>query len=479
MSLKKKTVHSIFWSSFQHFGRQAFSFLFSIILARLLMPEDFGYVAMIMVFIHISLTLIESGLTQSLIREDDREDIQTDYSTVFFFNLGMSILLYLVLFFGAPKIAGFYDQPILHNLIRWQGLVIIIHALTSIQGTRLVKNLDFKTQFFAGTPSLIIAGGISVYLAYTGFGVYSIVVYILLDAMIKSALLWYFSDWKPSFVFDIKKFKHHFKFGAHLTMSEALETLFNELYTIIIGKFFSPAHLGYFTRAYSMQRMPVANLTVVLNKVTYPIFAKIKNNDLKLKEVYGKLLLMVVFTLTPILLYLGILGEPLFRFILTDKWLPAVPYFKILCLAGILYPLSSYNINLLKIKGKSDIILKIQLIKKFVFVLSLSFIFLWGMNGLLYGILFNAIFAFLMNSYHSGRLINFNTLAQIRLVTPLLIINLVAAVLVYWFSHQLLHLSDILQLLIGLSSGFVLYFILIFIFEKRILNIAREIIAAK
>lgn len=476
MSLRKKTVHSIYWSSFQHFGRQAFSILFSIILARLLLPEDFGYVAMIMVFIHISMTLIDSGLTQSLIREDD--DNQADYSTIFFFNLGVSILLYIVLFIGAPKIAGFYDQPILHNLIRWQGIIIIIHALSTVQGARMVKNLDFKTQFFAGTPALIIAGCIAIYLAYTGWGVYAIVAYTVIEAAIKSALFWYLSDWKPSLEFDIKKFKHHFNFGMHLTISESLETLFNELYTIIIGKFFSPEQLGFFIRSYTMQRMPVASLTVVLNKVTYPVFAKIKNNNQKLKEVYGKLLLMVVFTLTPTLLFLGIFGEPLFRFLLTEKWVPAVPYFKFLCIAGILYPLSSYNINLLKIKGKSDVILKIQLYKKFIFVLSLSLIFIWGINGLLYGILLNAIVAFLMNSYYSGKLIDFNTFQQIKLIIPLLFINFIAASAVFVFSKQILHLPDLLQLVIGMSGGYVFYFILILIFERRILKIGKEIISS-
>ena len=477
MSLKKKTVHSIFWSAIQQFGRQGFSFVFSILLARLLLPEQFGYIAMIMVFINISVTLIDSGLTQSLIRED--QENQSDYSTIFYFNLGMSILLYAILYFGAPYVAGFYDQPILHNLIRWQGILIIIHAFSLVQETQMIKQLDFKTQFFASLPSIMIAGCIAIYMAYTGFGLYALVAYYVLDAAIRSIFLWFLSDWKPQFEFNLEKLKHHFKFGLHLSLAGLLETAFNEIYTIILGKYFSPTHLGHFNRAYTMQRMPVSNISSILNKVTYPIFAKIKHNNTKLKEVYAKLLLMVVFTLTPILLFLGILGEPLFRLLLTEKWVPAVPYFKILCIAGIVYPLSSYNINLLKIKGQSEAILKIQILKKVVFACSILFIFLWSMQGLLFGILFNSIIAFLINSYYSGKLIQFNTWQQISLILPILFLNLIAAGILYFISNSIIFLPDSLQLVIGLSIGFSIYLMLIAIFEKRIFSIMKEIIRSR
>lgn len=474
MSLKQKTIHSIFWSALQQFGRQGFSFVFSIILARMLLPEQFGYIAMTMVFINISMTLIDSGLTQSLIREDD--DCQQGFSTVFWFNLGMSIVLYFILYCVAPYIAGFYDQPILHNLIRWQALIIIIHALSLIQETQMVKRLDFKSQLLASLPSIVLAGCIAIYMAYEGFGIYAIAAYYIFDAAFKSILLWIISPFVPKFSFDLASFKYHFKFGSHLTLSGILDTAFNELYNIILGKFFSPAHLGYFNRAYSMQRIPVSNLSNILNKVTYPIFAKIKSNNAKLREAYTKLLLFVVFLVTPTLLFMGILGVPIFRIVLTEKWLPAVPYFKILCLAGIVYPLSSYNINLLKIKGKSEIILQLQLYKKFIFALSLSAIVLWGMYGLLYGILFNSIMAFFLNSYYSGKIINLSTWQQIVLILPLMLISLVAGLLIYFLYHQFEHLPDILKIVLGFSIGYMTYLLLVLIFEPRVYQIMREVI---
>lgn len=477
MSLKKKTVHSIFWSSLQQFGRQGFSFVFSILLARLLLPAEFGYIAMIMVFINLSHALIDAGLTQSLIREED--DRKEAFSTIFFFNVGMGLLLYVILYLGAPYISGFYDQPILHNLIRWQALILIVHALTSVQRTHLVKKLDFQSQLMASIPAIIIAGCLSLYMAFKGFGVYALVAYYVIDALIQSILLWWLSDWKPQWQFSFNRLKYHFRFGSHLTLAGMLETGFNEIYNVILGKYFSPAHLGYFNRAYTMQRMPVSNLYSILNKVTYPIFAKIKTNNLKLKEVYAKLLLLVVFSLTPVLLFAGVLGEPLFRLVLTEKWLPAVPYFKILCLAGILYPLSSYNINLLKVKGKSEIILRIQLYKKIIFVLSLILIVFWGMNGLLYGLLLNSLIAFLINSYYSGKLIDFSTWDQIKLIMPLFIINFISTTFVYLFSKNLLHLPDALQLVMGMSLGFIVYMVLVAVFEKRILKIIQEILAAR
>lgn len=477
MSLKQKTVHSIFWTALQQFGRQGFGFVFSILLARLLLPEEFGYVAMVMVFINICITLIDSGLTQSLIREDISDE--RDYSTIFFFNLVISLILYLILYFGAPYVGGFYDQPILHNLIRWQGVIIIIHALTLIQETLMIKNLEFRRIFFASLPAIIVAGCVALYMAYKGFGVYSIVAYSVLDTGIMSVILWFISPWKPRFKFHTDKFRYHFRFGVHLSASNVLETLFNELYNIILGKYFSPAHLGFFNRAYAMQRLPVSNLAVILNKVTYPIFAKIKSNNDKLKEVYGKMMLMVIFLLTPVLLFSGILAVPLFRLILTEKWLPAVPYFKILCLAGIIYPLNLYNINILKIKGASATILRLQLYKKIIFILSLGMIVVWGLFGLLYGILLNSVLAFIMNSHFSGKLINFSAVRQIMNVLPLLIINFIAAVAIYLLYHYMVDWPDSMRLVIGYCVGFMIYFFLIVLFERRIFTISKEILSSR
>lgn len=478
MSLKQKTVHSIFWSAIQQFGRQGISFIFSILLARILLPKEFGYIAMVMVFINICTTLIDSGLTQSLIRKN--EDDEKDYSTIFFFNLGVSIFLYTLLYFIAPYIAGFYNQPILHKLVRWQAIILIIHALSLIQETLMVKNLEFKKLTYAKLPAIIISGAIALYLAKRGFGLYSIVAYTILDSGIIAIILWVISPWKPKPSFHIENFKKHYKFGGHLTISGILESGFNELYNIILGKFFSPAHLGFFNRAYTIQRLPVSNLSNVLNKVTYPILAKIKHNNKKLKEVYSKLMLMVVFIITPILIFSGILGKPLISLILTDKWLPAVPYFKILCLAGIIYPLNMYNINILKIKGKSSTILRLQLYKKIVFILSLCLIILYGMYGLLYGILINALLSFLLNSYFSGKLISFDTWDQLKNITPLIIINFISGTLVYLFEKETAHcLSNFMQLFIGYSIGFFIYITMVYLFEKRILAIIKEINASR
>ena len=477
MSLKQKTVHSIFWTALQQFGRQGFGFVFSILLARILLPKEFGYITMVMVFINICITLIDSGLTQSLIREEKSDE--RDYSTIFFFNLGMSVILYVMLYIGAPYVGGFYDQPILHNLIRWQGLIIIIHALTLIQETLLIKSLEFRKVFYASLPAIIIAGMVSVYMAYKGFGVYSIVAYSVLDAGIMSLIMWIISPWKPKLQFHAEKFLYHFRFGSHLSIANVLETGFNELYHIIIGKYFSPAHLGFFSRAYAMQRLPVSNLAIILNKVTYPIFTRIKHNNAKLREVYGKLMLMVIFLLTPILLFSGILAVPLFRIILTEKWLPAVPYFKILCLAGIIYPLNLYNINILKIKGASATILQLQMYKKIIFILSLALIVIWGMYGLLYGILLNSILAFLLNSYFSGRLINFPAYRQILNILPLLIINFITAICLYIFHHFAHAWPDAMHLVTGFCLGAMIYTVLIIIFERRVFSITKEIITSR
>src|SRR5690554_1985882 len=270
MSLRKKSILGIFWVFTQQFSNQAVTFIVSIFLARILMPADFGLIGMIAVFMAISQVLLNSGLTQSIIRQTN--PTQSDYSTVFFFNIGASSILYIILFFSAGYIADFYNQPLLISIIRVYTLTLIINAFGAVQFTRLTKKMDFKTQMMVTVPSLIISGIVGVTLAYMGFGVWALVYMSVIQAILRTVQIWVKSKWIPSMEFSKEKFRYHFDFSYKLGLSGLIYTLYLNTYQIIIGKFFAPAQVGFYTRASSMKDLPIGNISSTLSKVTYPLF---------------------------------------------------------------------------------------------------------------------------------------------------------------------------------------------------------------
>ena len=333
MSFRKKALSGIFWSSVQSFGTQSVSFLISIILARLLLPEEFGLIAMIAVFMGVGNTLLNAGLGESLIRTKD--PTEEDYSTVFFFNLIGSVIVYAIIYFSAPWIADFYNQPLLIDIVRWYSIVIVINAFSMIQLTRLTKQVDFKTQMKVSLPSTILAGILGICLAYEEFGVWSLVYMAIFRSILDMLFLFYNTKWLPSLVFHVEKFKYHLSFGYKLTFSNLLNIVFNNVYQVIIGRYYQSAILGFYDRANQLKTLPVQTLSKIVSRVTYPIFAEFKDDNVRLKSAYKKVMQLLVFIIAPLLLILSALAEPLFRFLFTEKWLQAVPYFEILCWSGI------------------------------------------------------------------------------------------------------------------------------------------------
>lgn len=463
--LKQQALSGVFWTFLQQFSTQGISFVVSIILARLLLPSEFGLIAMIGIFMSIGATLMNAGLGTSLIRTDN--PTQEDYSTVFFFNLGGSILMYLLIFLVAPFIAAFYQQEILIEIIRWYGIIFIINAFAMVQTTRLTKLLDFKTQMQISIPATIFSGVIGITLAYLGYGVWSLVVMAIAQAFASAFQLWVFTQWKPAWVFSKQKFQYHFKYGYKLTLSGLLDTLFVNAYVIIIGKFFAPAQVGFFNRADTLKQLPVSNIGAILNKVTFPLFAEIKDDDVRLKSVYKKIMQVVVFIVAPILLVMAALAEPLFRFLFTEKWLPAVPYFQILCWNGILYPIHAYNLNILNVKGRSDLFLKLEILKKIMITAVIIISFQFGIYGLLYGSVVTSIMAFFINTHYTGKFLNYSAWEQTKDIFPILFLATFISGLVYGLDLILQHIRtfDVFRLVIGGLLGVLLYLFLAFIFK--------------
>ncbi|RKS50616.1 O-antigen/teichoic acid export membrane protein [Gillisia mitskevichiae] len=456
MSLKKQATIGLVWTFAQQFGNQLIGFVVSVILARLLLPEEFGLIGMIAVFVAIGNTLLHGGLTKSLIRGEDLNN--EDYSTVFYFNLVASLLVYVIIYFLAPLIADFYEQSILIEILRIYCLSFIISAFSAVQLARLTKSMDFKTQTMIAVPSAIIGGIVGVTMALLGFGIWSLVWSSIISASVNSIQLWIYSKWTPELNFNYKKFKIHLNYGYKLTLSELLDRIFNNIFLIVIGKYFSPAQVGFYTRAETMKQLPVSNLSNALNKVTFPLFVSIQNDEVRLRSVYKKLMQMVVFVITPVLIILAVLAEPTFRLLFTEKWLPAVPYFQILCITGILYPLHSYNLTILNVKGRSDLFLKLEVFKKILIIITLLVTIPLGIIAMLYGQVVISIIAFFINAHYTGKFINYTALQQLKDVFPIVLLSLVMGLFIYLLDYYGLGNNlDILRIMVGGVVGLSIY----------------------
>lgn len=479
MSLRKQASSGMIWTFSQQFGNQLITFVVSIILARLLLPEEFGLIGMIIVFIAIGQSLVDSGMTQSLIRSTNID--QEDLSTVFFFNLAASIIIYVIVYLVAPFIAEFYDQEVLTNLIRVLCITFIISAFSAVQGARFSRNMDFKTITVISIPSTILSGILGIVLAYMGYGVWSLVWSRISGTFLNTIQFWIYSKWSPTFIFKKEKLKEHFNFGYKLTLSSLLDTIYNNIYLIVIGKFFAASSVGFYTRAQSLQKLPVQNISKALNKVTYPLFSQIKDDDIRLKRVYKVIMQSVIFVIAPILIFASVLAVPTFRFLLTEKWLPAVPFFQILCIVGVLYPLNSYNLNVLKVKGRSDLFLKLEVIKKILVTISIVIAIQYGIYGLLYSQVLLAIIGFFINSQSASKFIQYSSWEQLKDILPIIFLASVAGGGIYFLDQNspLNQWPDILRIIIGGFVGIIIYFPLIYLYNKHIILDLKKMIYNK
>ncbi|GGG67281.1 lipopolysaccharide biosynthesis protein [Epilithonimonas arachidiradicis] len=475
MSLRKQALSGMVWTFADQFGTQLISFTISIILARLLVPKDFGTIALFGVVIGIASTLIDGGMASSLIRTKDADEM--DLSTVFWFNIAVSLVLYGTIFFIAPFISKFYKLLILTPIIRVYSLVIIINAFVVVQKTHFIKELNFKTAFKIQLPSLIIGGISGIGFAYSGFGVWSLVYSALIQTFIFTTQHWVYSDWKPKFIFDKKKFRYHFKYGYKMTLSGLLDITFRNVYTIVIGKFYSIQQLGFYSRADSLKQLPVTNLSNALNKVSFPLFAKISHDNVRLKQVYKKLMKVVIFIIAPVLAMMVVSAEPLIRFLLTDKWLPIVPYFQILSFAGLLYPIHAYNLNILKVKGRSDLFLRLEVIKKLVFVLTISVSLRFGIYGLLWGQCVTSTIAFFINTHYTGKFLNYNSVQQILDLFPtILLVAIIGAVTFGLDQYFLTNFLDWVRIILIVFIYIILYLALVLLFKFKEIDYIKELI---
>jgi len=455
MSLKQKTISGLTWSFIDSFVGQGITFIVGIILARILSPREFGLVGMLTIFIAISQSFINSGFSQALIRKQDCT--QTDCSTVFYFNIVVGIFFYILLFVFANTISIFFHEPILKDLIRVLGLVLIINSFTIIQSTLLTKRIDFKLQAKISIISSFVSGVISIHMAYTGWGVWSLVALTLLRYTMSSLLLWYWNKWKPAWQFSQKSFKELFSFGSKLLVSGLINTLYINIYYVIIGKYFTSVQLGYYTRAEQFQSLPSANLQGIVGRVSYPILSSIQDDMPRLKETYKKIIRSTMLVTFVLMLGMVAIAKPMILTLIGAKWEPCVIYLQMLCFVGMLYPLHAINLNMLNVQGRSDLFLRLEIIKTILAVPVIIVAVFFGIKAMIIGMIFLSIIAYYLNSYWSGRLINYSWRDQIKDILPSFMIAAVMSAIVF-IEGMFFRLPPLPMLLIQVITGAILTF---------------------
>ncbi|MBD5356425.1 MAG: lipopolysaccharide biosynthesis protein [Bacteroides sp.] len=453
-SLKNKTIKGTLWSTLERFSVQGIQFIVMIIMARLLTPDDYGLIGMLTIFIALSQAFIDSGFSKALIRKLDRSEV--DNSTVFYFNIAVGILLYLLLFLSAPLIAKFYNEPILTPLTRAMGLSLIFNSLVVVQRALLTINLDFKTQAKASFVGAIISGIIGIWMAYSNFGVWAIAWQQVSNLAVVTVMLWVLSHWKPIWVYSWKSFHELFGFGSKMLASGLLDTLYKNMYLIVIGKVFKAADLGYYTRAHQFTDFASSNITGIFQRVTYPVLCSIQEDDTRLADVYRRLLKTSAFIIFPLMTGLAAVAKPMILAFLTEKWLFSATLIQILCFSQMWYPVHSINLNLLQVKGRSDLFLRLEIIKKTLGVIMLCITLPLGLIPMCWGMLVNSIIALIINTYYTGKLIHLGFTAQMRDLLPTLVLSITVGAAVF-LTVSYLPMEAWLALTVGVIEGILLY----------------------
>ena len=465
-SLKQKTAKGVLWSSVEQFSVQIIQFVLGLVMARILSPHDYGLVGMILVFTSIAETFVNSGFSNALIRKQNKTEV--DYSTAFYFNIVVGLVAYFILFFLSPFIARFYNEPLLESLTKAISINVFINSLGIVQRARYSIKVDFKTQAKATTTSVLISGIIGIWMAYSGYGVWAIVRQSVIRNCFNFALLWIIAKWLTSLQFSWASFREMWSFGYKLLLSGLIDRIYTNIYQLIIGKVFSAQDLGNYTRAQQFASFPSSNINGIISRVTYPILSSIQDDDVRLERVYRKYLRLSAFVVFPLMVGLSALAEPLIISILTEKWRAAIILLQIICFAMMWYPIHAINLNLLQVKGRSDLFLKLEIIKKLMGVTILCITVPMGLVAMCVGSIFGNILGLAVNTYYTGKLINVGFWLQMRDLLPTLLLSLFMGVVV--FLSVMFISSNIVKLVVGVVVGVVFYIGVAYLFKMEELS---------
>ena len=432
-------------------------------MARMLTPADYGVVGMLDIFIAILSVFVDSGFINALTRKNDRT--HEDICTVFFFNIGVSFIAYCILFLIAPLVASFYSIPVLCYILRLLGLIVIIDSFAAVQMTLMTIELNFKIQTKVAIISLLVSGTIGIILAYYDFTYWALVIQALIYGIISTSLYWYYSTWRPSLIFSKKSFNEMFSFGSKILVTSLINTTYGNLYSLVIGKIFSASTLGNYSRALSYANFPSSNITSILQRVTYPVLCKIQNEEILLSDAYRKLIRTSAFIIFPLMTGLSALAHPFIIIILGVKWSFCATMLQIICFSLVWYPIHALNINLLLVKGRSDLLLRLEIIKKIIGIIILCISVPFGIIVLCYASIISSVICLIINTYYTGQLIQLGFFRQIADINTTLMISMAMWGIILIINSFISNIY--IQMVVGLVIGSAFYSGASYILNKK------------
>jgi teichuronic acid exporter len=453
-SLKHKTFRALSWSFIDLIVQRGVQFVVGIVLARLLFPAQFGLIGMLTIFMAVAQSFLDSGFGAALIQK--RDITQKDICSIFYFNIVVGMMASGLLCIIAPWISEFYNQPTLTPLTRMLSLTIVINSFGLIQTTLLRKRVDFKTQTKISLTASVVSGIIGISLAAKGFGVWSLAVQQISSSLLRTIFLWFLNTWRPMLVFSLKSLRDMFSFGSRLLISGLLNQVFDNIYLLVIGKLFSAADLGFFTRAKTMNELPSLTLSGMVGRVTFPVFSTIQDEPARIKRGLKKALTALVLVNFPMMIGMAAAAKPLVLVLLTEKWSPCIPYLRLLCMVGLLFPMNLLNLNVLQALGRSDLFLRLEIIKKVLIIINIAVTWRWGIEAMIYGQIILSVISYYLNSYYNGILIGYSIREQLTDLLPYLLMSVLMGMAVCALGF-LQFKNNYLLLLTQISVGFIVY----------------------
>lgn len=453
MDNKQKVVYNLIWRFMERFGSQLVSFVVQIVLARMLAPSVFGTVAKVTIITSILLVFVDSGMANSLIQKKDPDDL--DFSSVFFFNLAFCLVLYAGLFAAAPAIARFYKDAQLAAIIRVLGLTVVVAGVKNVQQAYVSKTLQFKRFFFATLGGTLLSAVVGIAMVYAGFGVWAIVAQQLTNVTVNTGILWLTVGWKPKWMFSFARLKGLLSYGWKLLVSGLLDTVYNKLREILIAVFYTDADLAFYNRGMTYPNLLVENINASIDSVLLPVLSAEQEHKEQVRNMTRRAIRVSTYVMMPLMMGLAVCAEPLIRLLLTEKWLPCVPYMRIFCFSYAFYPLHTANLNAIKAMGRSDLFLKLEIIKKVIGVAVLAITLPYGVYAMALSLLFTSVLSQLINSWPNAKLLSYSYAKQLKDMLPAILLSVVMGLAVY--PVTLLDWSDWLTLPVQVILGAVVY----------------------
>lgn len=474
-NLKQKTKKGLYWSAASNFANQGMRFVFGLILARLLSPDAYGVIGMLTVFLCVVQVFIDCGFSQALIAKQDRT--QTDFSTEFYFNIGVGLIGYCLLFISAPFIADFYNMPLLTSVLRVVGLGVIINSLCVVQSAQFSIRLDFKTPAKIGVSTNLFSGVVGIILAYYGWGVWALVFQQLASGILYGILVWILAKWRPTFEFSKDSFKYLWNYGSKILASSLIQQVYDNLYPLVIGKFFSARQLGLYSRAQGFATLPSSNVSGILGSVTFPILSKINNDTPRLMRIYRQMIKTAAFIVFPLMLGLFAISNPLVKVLLNRQWYDCILILQLLCCALLWQPISAINLSILKVIGRTDILLKLEIIKRIAGIISIVCSVPFGIIGMCIGYIILYLFCFILNTIYISKITDTPLFVYFKDIVPPLLASISMGGIVLGIISFIE--SNLVSLIVGIIAGILCYYLFSRYFLKEQLKNALSLVKNK